>query len=47
MEEIGGLFGVTILAAALKEAMAIAFCLSTDATRVAIQPIPDLRDPPI
>ena len=41
MEEIGGLFGVTILAAALKEAMAIAFCLSTDATRVAIQPIPD------
>jgi hypothetical protein len=41
MEEIGGLFGVTILAAALKEAMSIAFCLSTDATRVAIQPIPD------
>jgi len=40
-EEIGGLFGVTIVAAALREAMATAFCLSTDATRVAIQPIPD------
>jgi transposase len=41
MEDAGGLFGVTIVEAMRKESLATAFCISTDATRIAIQPTPD------
>jgi hypothetical protein len=41
MEETGGLFGVTIVEAMRKESLVTAFCLSTDATRIAIQPEPN------
>ena len=38
LEELGGAVGATIVEAARREAMATAFCISTDATGVAIQP---------
>lgn len=38
IEELGGAVGATIVEAARKEAMARAFCISTDATGIAIQP---------
>jgi len=38
IEELGGAVGATIVEAARREAMATAFCISTDATGVAIQP---------
>ena len=41
MEETGGLLGATIVQAMSKDAKATAFCLSTDATRIAIQPVPE------
>jgi transposase len=41
MEEVGGLVGSTVVEAMIKDAKANAFCLSTDATRIAIQPIPE------
>jgi len=41
MEDAGGLFGATVVEAMRKDAMANAFCISTDATRIAIQPTPE------
>jgi transposase len=41
MEEAGGLLGSTIVEAMRADALDNAFCLSTDATRIAIQPVPD------
>ena len=38
-EELGGILGATIFHAARDEAMKTAFCLSTDATGVLVQPI--------
>ena len=38
LEELGGAVGATIVEAARREAMATAFCISTDATGVAVQP---------
>jgi transposase len=38
LEELGGAVGATIVEAARREAMASAFCISTDATGVAVQP---------
>lgn len=38
VEELGGAVGATIIEAARLEAMAKAFCISTDATGIAIQP---------
>jgi len=40
LEDAGATAGATVLAAARLEAMTSAFCLSTDATGVAVQPIP-------
>ena len=40
LEEIGGAVGPTILAAAKKDALATAFCISTDATGISVQPTP-------
>jgi transposase len=40
LEEAGATAGATVIEAAKKEAMASAFCLATDATGVAVQPIP-------
>ena len=40
LEDAGATAGTTVIAAARKEALATAFCLSTDATGVAVQPIP-------
>lgn len=40
LEEIGATLGVTIVEAMRKEALTKAFCISTDATGVAIQPEP-------
>jgi transposase len=40
LEDAGATAGATVLAAARLEALASAFCLSTDATGVAVQPIP-------
>ena len=41
LEHAGATFGVTVIAAARDEAMKTAFCISTDATGVAVQPLPD------
>ena len=41
MEEAGGLLGSTVVEAMRADALANAFCLSTDATRIAIQPVPE------
>ena len=41
MEEAGGLFGATVVEAMRKDALANAFCISTEATRIAIQPTPE------
>jgi len=38
LEELGGAVGATIIEAARLEAMAKAFCISTDATGIAVQP---------
>ena len=40
LEDAGATAGATVIAAARKEALASAFCLATDATGVAVQPIP-------
>lgn len=40
VEDAGATAGATVIAAARKEAMATAFCIATDATGVALQPIP-------
>jgi len=40
LEDAGATAGATVIAAARKDALATAFCLSTDATGVAVQPIP-------
>jgi len=40
LEDAGATAGATVIAAAREEAMRTAFCLSTDATGVAVQPIP-------
>lgn len=40
LEDAGATAGSTVIAAAKKEALASAFCLATDATGVAVQPIP-------
>lgn len=40
LEDAGATFGATVVAAARDEAMRTAFCLATDATGVAIQPVP-------
>jgi transposase len=40
LEDAGATAGATVIAAARAEALATAFCLSTDATGVAVQPIP-------
>ena len=49
LEEIGGAVGPTILAAAKKDALATAFCISTDATGISVQPTPrpDKKDRPV
>ncbi len=39
VEDAGATVGATVIAAARKEAMATAFCIATDATGVAVQPI--------
>lgn len=39
VEDAGATAGATVIAAARKEAMATAFCIATDATGVAVQPI--------
>lgn len=38
IEELGGVVGATIVEAARTEALATAFCISTDATGIAVQP---------
>lgn len=38
LEELGGAVGATIVEAARRDALATAFCISTDATGVAVQP---------
>jgi hypothetical protein len=38
LEELGGVAGATIIEAARRDALATAFCISTDATGIAIQP---------
>jgi transposase len=40
LEEVGATFGVTIVEAMRQEALATAFCISTDATGVSVQPEP-------
>ena len=40
LEDAGATAGATVIAAARKEALKSAFCLATDATGVAVQPIP-------
>lgn len=40
MEDIGATFGGSVIAAMREEAMRTAFCIATDATNVAVQPIP-------
>lgn len=40
LEDAGATAGATVIAAAREEAMASAFCLSTDATGIAVQPAP-------
>jgi transposase len=40
LDDAGATAGATVIAAARKEALATAFCLATDATGVAVQPIP-------
>jgi transposase len=40
LEDAGATAGATVVAAARQEALTTAFCLSTDATGVAVQPIP-------
>jgi transposase len=40
VEDAGATAGATVIAAAREEAMATAFCFATDATGVAVQPIP-------
>jgi transposase len=40
LDDAGATAGATVIAAAKKEALATAFCLATDATGVAVQPIP-------
>lgn len=40
LEDAGATAGATVIAAAHEEAMRTAFCLSTDATGVSVQPIP-------
>ncbi|MCI0672406.1 MAG: IS66 family transposase, partial [Myxococcaceae bacterium] len=47
LEDVGATLGVTVLEACRKEAMATAFCLATDATGIAVQPVrmPGQRQP--
>lgn len=40
LDDAGATAGATVIAAARKDALATAFCLATDATGVAVQPIP-------
>jgi transposase len=40
LEEAGATAGATVIAAAREESLRTAFCLSTDATGIAVQPIP-------
>jgi transposase len=40
LEEVGAIMGATIVQAMRKEALAIAFCIATDATGVLVLPIP-------
>jgi transposase len=40
IQDLGGVFGATVIEAAHKDAMANAFCIATDATGFAIQPGP-------
>ncbi len=40
LDDAGATAGATVIAAARKEALATAFCLATDATGVAVEPIP-------
>lgn len=41
LEELGATFGATIVEAMRKDALKNAFCIATDATGVAIQPVPN------
>lgn len=47
MEDVGATLGVSVLEACRKEAFASAFCLATDATGIAVQPVrvPGKRQP--
>jgi transposase len=45
VEDAGATAGATVIAAAREEAMATAFCIATDATGVAVQPIPTQDKP--
>lgn len=40
MEDVGATVGTTVVAAMREEALATAFCIATDATGVAVQPVP-------
>jgi transposase len=40
MEDVGATVGATVVAAMRDEALATAFCIATDATGVAVQPVP-------
>jgi transposase len=40
MEDVGATVGATVVAAARKDALATAFCIATDATGIAVQPLP-------
>lgn len=40
MEDVGATVGTTVVAAMRDEALATAFCIATDATGVAVQPVP-------
>ncbi|MBZ4423354.1 IS66 family transposase [Myxococcus sp. RHST-1-4] len=41
VEDVGATVGATVVAAMRDEALATAFCIATDATGVAVQPVPD------
>ncbi len=45
MEDAGASFGATVVAAMREEALRTAFCIATDATGVAVQPVPSEEKP--
>ena len=45
MEDAGATFGATVVAAMREEALRTAFCIATDATGVAVQPVPSEEKP--